>query len=91
MASCVHRDSEAFYRSDSRQITSSKFSASFWGEKNNPSHMENKFGRNLLLTAVYYILCFHYSQNIFQLNNNCWFIKIYDISCEQIFHFYCCP
>lgn len=44
MASGVHRDSEAFYRSDSRQITSSKFSASFLGEKNNPSHMENKFG-----------------------------------------------
>jgi len=44
IASCVHRDSEAFYRSDSRQITSSKFSASFLGEKNNPSHMENKFG-----------------------------------------------
>lgn len=58
MASCVHRDSEAFYRSDSKQITSSKFSASFWEEKNNPSHMENKFGRKPTLDSrlLYFML-----------------------------------
>lgn len=50
MVSCTHLDSKTFYRSDSGQITSSKFSAfGLFGEKKNCNprvidpHMENEF------------------------------------------------